>query len=89
MRTVNKTFVHILTGLFLFSLLSLTACTKYAKDNDLQQLSEQKAAAEGAENELAAKRVEQQQLEQELADKQAELRQVAETRDEVLKKAGQ
>ena len=89
MRTSKKIFVHILTGLFLLSLTSLTACTKYAKDNDLQQLSEQKAAAEGAENELATKRVEQQQLEQELAEKQAELQQVAKTRDEVLKKAEQ
>ncbi len=89
MRTAKKTFVHILTGLFLLSLFNLTACTKYAKDEDLKQLSEQKAAAEGAERELDAKRAEQRQLEQELAEKQAELQEVAETRDEVQKRAGQ
>ncbi|MBL7033656.1 MAG: hypothetical protein ISR91_05865 [Candidatus Delongbacteria bacterium] len=89
MRTVKKTFVHIMAGLFLLSLLNLTACTKYAKDDDLKQLSEQKAAAEGAERELEVKRAEQRQLEQELAAKRAELQEVAKTRDEVLKNAGQ
>ena len=89
MRTAKKTFVTIMTGLFLLSLLNLTACTKYAKDDDLKQLSEQKAAAEGAEQELEARRAELTRLETELQAKEAELEEVANTRDEVLKKAGQ
>lgn len=82
---MKKFLLPLTIGAFLVS-LSLTGCTKYAKDKDLQQLSEQKAATEAAEKSLADKQVELDRLEKELADKKAELQEVKTIREEIEKK---
>ena len=88
MNRFKSGIIAFLSVLVLITASGLTGCTKYAKEQDLKQLQEVKAAAEAAQKDLAAKRAELDRLEKELADKRAELERVNKIKEEVLQKTG-
>ncbi len=66
----------VLTLVFTASLLASVGCTKYASQEDLQQLEAARKAAISAEKELEKTKDERKMVEQELAGKEAELKTV-------------
>lgn len=66
----------VLTLVFTVSLLASVGCTKYASQEDLQQLETARKAAISAEKELENTKDERKMVEQELAEKEAELKTV-------------
>jgi hypothetical protein len=67
-------------------LLGPIGCTKYAKEEDLQALEQQKQATISAEKELAQEQAETQSLENQLQQKKDELAELKEERDIVAKR---
>ena len=64
-------------GLILLSVISLlfvTSCTRYANDEELKQLDQQKNAAKSAEAKLSKLKADRRGLEAKLAEKQSELK---------------
>jgi len=73
----------LLCGTFI---LGPVGCTKYAKENDLQALEQQKQAALSAEQELQQKQNETKNLENQLQQKQEDLSELQSERDAVAKR---
>jgi septal ring factor EnvC (AmiA/AmiB activator) len=82
-RPIKWILISLLTGAFL---LGTIGCTKYAKEEDLQALEQQKQAALSSEQELQQKQKERQDLENQLKQKQDELAELQGERDAVAKK---
>ncbi len=72
MPRIRRVFTLGLVSLFAAGLLS-TGCTKYADEEDLAQLENQRRAAASAEQTVQKKQAEKAELEKELADLEAEL----------------
>ncbi len=66
----------VVAMVFTAGLLMSVGCTKYASQDDLQQLEEARKAAISAEKELDKIKVEHKQVEQAVAEKEAELKSV-------------
>lgn len=66
----------VLTLVLTASLLVSVGCTKYASQDDLQQLEAARKAAISAEKELEKTKDERKMVEQELSEKEAELKSV-------------
>ena len=87
MRGISKPISWILLGLLTSAfLIGTIGCTKYAKEEDLQALEQQKQAALSAEQELQQKTQERQELERQLQQKQEELAEIQSERDAVAQK---
>ena len=71
MTLFKKVFSVALILMFAVSLLSVGGCTKYASDQDLQELKAQKKAADDAEKELQRLKKNRQKLEKERDAEQA------------------
>ncbi|KPL07976.1 hypothetical protein AMJ86_02330 [bacterium SM23_57] len=82
-RPIMWILLGLLTGAFI---LGSVGCTKYAKEEDLQALDQQKQAALSAEQELQQKQKERQDLQNQLQQKQDELAELQSERDAVAKK---
>jgi septal ring factor EnvC (AmiA/AmiB activator) len=90
MRGISKAMMWLLLGLLTGAfLLGPVGCTKYAKEEDLQALDQQKQAALSAEQELQQKVQERQELENQLQQKQDELTELQGERDAVAAKVQQ
>jgi septal ring factor EnvC (AmiA/AmiB activator) len=85
-RPIMWILLGLLTGVFI---LGSVGCTKYAKEEDLQALDQQKQAALSAEQELQQKQQERQDLQNQLQLKQDELAELQSERDAVAKKVQQ
>ena len=85
-KSVVWVMLALLAGVFL---LGPIGCTKYAKEEDLQALEQQKQAALSAEQELTQTQAERQNLENQLQQKEDELEELEEERDIVAKRVQQ
>lgn len=82
-KSVRWMMLALIAGVFL---LGPIGCTKYAKEEDLQALDQQKQATLAAEQQLAQKQAETQSLENQLQQKKDELAELKEERDIVAKR---
>ena len=82
-KSVKWMMLALIAGVFL---LGPIGCTKYAKEQDLQALEQQRQATLSAEQELAQKQSETQSLENQLQQKQDELAELKEERDIVAQR---
>ena len=78
MIVIKKLVAALLAIVFIVSLFTMGGCTKYASQDDLEQLNEYKQAAVSAEKELDKVKAERQKLEEELADRKKELKEAKE-----------
>ncbi len=82
-KSVKWMMLALLVGVFLIGPIG---CTKYAKEEDLQALEQQRQDTLSAEQELAQKQSETQSLENQLQQKQDELAELKEERDIVAQR---
>ena len=68
---------------FMFGTLTITGCTKYANEEELRALDDQKAAALAAEKKVQDMESEKSNLERELQSKKAELDKVKKEKEAV------
>lgn len=78
----------VLAG-FLFSVLVVTGCTRYANEKQLQTLDETKAAALSAEQKVENLETEKANLKKELEAKKAKLEEVKKEKETVQQRLGQ
>ena len=84
-RGVRYFTVILLSFVFIASLV-MSGCTRYANEEKLNTLDETVSAADGAEQELAAKEQEKAELEAKLAEKEAELEKIKANKAEIEQK---
>jgi septal ring factor EnvC (AmiA/AmiB activator) len=72
-----------LFSLMAASSLLLSGCSRYANEDQLQQLDESEASAQAAEDEVAKLEKEKAELQAKLAEKQDELKQVQAERERI------
>ncbi len=73
MRKLYRTVSTLLVALFAVSMFSFIGCTKYANEQELLALEEQKQAAVAAEKTVEERKKEKAKLESELLQKKKEL----------------
>ncbi|MFN3134241.1 MAG: hypothetical protein ACK44H_01580 [Candidatus Kryptonium sp.] len=74
--------------IFLFALFS-AGCTKYAKDEEIQQLNNLKAEVEQLEKEIKAKEQEKAALQNEIAQKDQKLKELQAEKEKVQQRLQQ
>lgn len=73
MTILKKMFVVVLTIAFAVLAVSVSGCTKYASQDDLQELNKAEDAVIAADKKLDKLKMERKQAEDELAEKKMEL----------------
>jgi|GEM_PF-505766 len=76
MRRKGVVKAFLVFSIMVFLLVLGTGCTKYASDEDLKNLENQKQAALSAEQKVEQLKVEKEKLEQIKAEKEAKLQEV-------------
>lgn len=74
----KRVLTTAILSVFAFSLLVTGGCTKYASQDDLQNLEEAKQAAISAEKEVEKVKAQRKKLEKDLAAKEDELKKAEE-----------
>ena len=77
-----------LVSLFLVSIfaLGLIGCTKYASQEELQQLNNLKSEVSQLEKEIKSKEQEKAKLQKEIADRDAKIKKLQEEKEKVQKR---
>jgi len=72
-----------------FFILLISGCTKYAKDEEIQQLNNLKAETEQLEKEIKAKEQEKASLQNEIAQKDQKLKELQAEKEKVQQRLQQ
>ncbi len=83
-----KKYFHLLLAVLIFASFTLSGCTKYAKQEDLNNLKAAEEAALAAEKQLKVKQAERAGWEKKLAQKEAERDVKQAEKEEIEKKLG-
>ncbi|MCD6165205.1 hypothetical protein J7K19_00685 [bacterium] len=89
MFKLRKAISLLMIAGFLFSVIVITGCTRYANEEQLKTLDETKAAALSAEQKVEKLKTEKANLEKELEAKKAELQKVQQEKKTVQQRLEQ